>query len=349
MKALASRPVGLMKVEEARSLLAKCKRVDEVKHIRDQAAAIEAYLRQQHASREAQNDAAEIKLHATVRLGELAAELEKSKGAAQPRGGPRARTRNVPARASPPTLSDLGITHSQSSRWQELARIPKEELECFIAEQRAKPDGEVTTSGLRREHAGKAKLQRKRAVADQIRAEPPPIPEGPFRVIAIDPPWRYGSRVEDASHRGRNQYPDMSVEEICALPVAAKAHPDGCVLWLWTTNAFMRDAYRCLDAWGFQEKTILTWDKQLLGLGDWLRNITEHCILAVRGTPVVQLTNQTTLISEARREHSRKPEAFYALVEALCPGSKLEMFGRESREGWTLWGAETEKFAEANG
>ena len=116
------------------------------------------------------------------------------------------------------------------------------------------------------------------------------------------------------------------------------------VLWLWCTNAFMREAYQCLDAWSFKEKTILTWDKEKIGLGDWLRNVTEHCIMAVRGHPVVSLTNQTTIIREKRREHSRKPEAFYSLVEALCPGSKLEMFARQSRRGWASWGAESEKF-----
>lgn len=196
-----------------------------------------------------------------------------------------------------------------------------------------------------KEALAEVKLEAKKALAEQIRAEPLPQPEGPFRVIAIDPPWRYDSRVEDATHRGRNQYPDMTVEEICALPVADLAHED-CVLWLWTTNAFMPDAFRCLGAWGFTHKTILTWDKELLGLGDYLRNVTEHCLLAVRGKPTLTLTNQTTIIREARREHSRKPAAFYALVEALCPGSKLEMFSRENRPGWATWGAEPTKFAE---
>ena len=193
---------------------------------------------------------------------------------------------------------------------------------------------------------GEQKLRAKDEIATAIKTEPAPPPKGPFRVIAIDPPWKYDSRVEDATHRGRNQYPDMTVPEICALPVANLAHRD-CVLWLWTTNAFMREAYQCLDAWGFTAKTILTWDKQKLGLGDWLRNITEHCLLAVRGHPIVTLTNQTTLISEARREHSRKPEKFYSLVESLCPvpkGGRLEMFAREPRAGWVAWGAETEKF-----
>jgi len=197
-----------------------------------------------------------------------------------------------------------------------------------------------------RQRKADKKHEAKRALAEEIRREPPPAPKGPYRVIAVDPPWRYDKRAEDASHRGRNQYPDMSTEEICALPVAQLAHKD-CVLWLWTTNAFMRDAYRVLDAWGFREKTILTWGKEKIGLGDWLRNVTEHCILAVRGHPLVTLTNQTTLIIEARREHSRKPEAFYEQAEKLCPGNKLEMFAREARNGWAAWGAETDKFSGA--
>ena len=160
----------------------------------------------------------------------------------------------------------------------------------------------------------------------------------------IDPPWRYDTRAEsDIGLRGLVDYADMSVEEICALPVADLAHRD-CILWLWTTNAFMAEAYRCLDAWGFSAKTILTWDKERIGIGHWLRNVTEHCLVAVRGKPVVNLTNQSTLIKEPRREHSRKPEGFYKLVEGLCPGSKLEMFSRQAREGWQSWGGETEKF-----
>jgi N6-adenosine-specific RNA methylase IME4 len=101
---------------------------------------------------------------------------------------------------------------------------------------------------------------------------------------------------------------------------------DDAVLWLWTTNAFMAEAHALAATWGFTVKTILTWDKVHIGLGSWLRNVTEHCLLCVRGRAVVTLTNQTTLIREARREHSRKPEAFYALVESLCPGRKYELF-----------------------
>ncbi len=186
--------------------------------------------------------------------------------------------------------------------------------------------------------------KRKASLAVKLRSVPMPSPNGPFRVIVVDPPWQYDKRKADITHRGRNPYPDMTIEEICALPVGALAEPD-CILWLWTTNAFMRDAYRCLDAWGFQEKTILTWVKNKLGTGDWLRGQTEHCILAVKGNPMVTLTNQSTVMHADRREHSRKPDEFYGLVEALCPGTKLEMFSRAERPSWASWGAETGTFA----
>jgi N6-adenosine-specific RNA methylase IME4 len=135
----------------------------------------------------------------------------------------------------------------------------------------------------------------------------------------------------------------MSTEEICAMPVSAIACDDA-ILWLWTTNAFMRDAFKVLDAWGFHEKTILTWVKDRMGTGDWLRGQSEHCILAVRGSPFVTLTNQTTVLRASMREHSRKPDEFFTLVDGLCLGSKLELFAREARPGWSAWGAEASKF-----
>jgi len=231
---------------------------------------------------------------------------------------------------------DLSITAGHDGV-RALNRMPEtrraEVLERFGAD----PKSDI------RRAIGEVKLAAKRELAEEIRANPIVTPDGRYQVIVSDPPWKYDTRAEDTSHRGKNQYPDMTTEEICGLPVASLAQDD-CILWLWTTNAFMRDAYRCLDAWGFREKTILTWDKELIGLGDWLRNVTEHCILAVKGQPVVSLTNQTTIIREKRREHSRKPLAFYEMVEALCPGSKLEMFARTPRDGWASWGAETEKF-----
>jgi N6-adenosine-specific RNA methylase IME4 len=131
----------------------------------------------------------------------------------------------------------------------------------------------------------------------------------------------------------------MSLDDICALPVQDLA-TDDCVLWLWTTNAHMRDSFAVLDAWGFQSKTILTWGKpRARGIGHWLRGQTEHCHLAVRGRPTVLFaTHQGTLLMAPRGPHSEKPEAFYQLVEQMCPGSKVELFARRARPGFVAHG-----------
>ena len=193
------------------------------------------------------------------------------------------------------------------------------------------------------EGAAVLKQEKRAALPDELRRAPLPMPGGRFRVLVLDPPWKYEKRAEDITHRGRCPYPDMAVDEIAALPVREKMEDDA-VVWLWTTNSFMREAYQLADCWGLEVKTILTWAKDRMGTGDWLRGKTEHCLLCTKGRPVVTLTNQTTLLSGPLREHSRKPDEFFALVESLCPGSKLEFFAREARPGWRAWGAETEKF-----
>ncbi len=208
-----------------------------------------------------------------------------------------------------------------------LARLP-------TADQR-----KVARALVRDPGAGVRDAQRAVKRAEQTRAiaryRPP---AGRHGVIVADPPWPYTCRTEDVTHQGTIPYPTMTIVEICALEVPAD---DDCVLWLWTTNAFMREAFRVLDAWGFREKTILTWVKPRPGLGNWLRGQTEHCIRAVRGKPVVRLVNQSTVLEAPTTGHSRKPDAFYALVESLCPStSRLDLFARERRAGWTCSGAE---------
>lgn len=162
--------------------------------------------------------------------------------------------------------------------------------------------------------------------AEAIERAPPKIPNGPFRVIVADPPWRYESG-------GDLPYPTMADEEIKALPVSQLAEPDS-VLWLWTTNAHLRLAFEVAEAWGFEYKTMLTWVKDRMGTGEWLRGQTEHCLLAARGRPAFRRGGGTTMLLAPRREHSRKPEEFYRLVEELCPGEKVELFARKERAGW---------------
>jgi len=98
-----------------------------------------------------------------------------------------------------------------------------------------------------------------------------------------------------------------------------------------------------LEDWGFELKSILTWDKEHIAIGKWLRSQTEHCILAIKGKPYYNNTKYGTLIREKRTNHSTKPEAFYKMVEEICAGRKLDYFARKPREGWEVYGDEVTK------
>lgn len=162
-----------------------------------------------------------------------------------------------------------------------------------------------------------------------------------FDVIVVDPPWNYGTEYDPDGRRAANPYPEMTLEEISAIKLPAS---ENCVLWLWTTHKFMRHAFGLLDGWGFRDVAILTWVKSRMGLGSWLRSQSEFCIMAVKGKPVINLTNQTTIINGDMREHSRKPDEFYAMVEGLCPGYKIDWFSREKRDGWSQYGNDLVRF-----
>jgi N6-adenosine-specific RNA methylase IME4 len=146
--------------------------------------------------------------------------------------------------------------------------------------------------------------------------------------------------MEDPSHRGTLPYPSMSIANICAMQVGSIACDD-CILWSWTTNFHMCHAFTVLDAWGFEHRTILTWVKHKMGTGDWLRGQTEHCLMAGRGRPALNLTGQTTVLHAPARAHSQKPDEFYALVEPLCPAPRYaELFSRQQRPNWDGHGDE---------
>jgi N6-adenosine-specific RNA methylase IME4 len=235
-----------------------------------------------------------------------------------------------------PKQDESARTSNSAAKKVGMSRRSLEKAEAVMASGDEKLIGEMDKTG--KVNGAFKKLQVCKA-AEQIAAEPPPLPTGPFRVIVADPPWRYSARPDDPTHRAANPYPTMTVEEISALDVASRATEDA-ILWLWTTNAFLHAAFHIAEAWGFVVKTCLTWVKDRMGTGDWLRGQTEHCLLCVRGKPTIVLTNQTTVLYAPMRKHSQKPEEFYALVEALCPGSKLEMFQRTARPGWIGHGNE---------
>lgn len=164
---------------------------------------------------------------------------------------------------------------------------------------------------------------------------------GLYDVIVLDPPWNYGREYDPEGSRVANPYPEMTQAELLAMEIPAKQN---CIMWLWTTHQFIWDAKELLKHWGFDYKAILTWNKEKIGMGHWLRMQCEFCLLAVKGKPIWDNTRYRDIINEPRREHSRKPEQFYEMVEDICYGDKVEFFAREIRNGWFVLGNDTKKF-----
>lgn len=162
-----------------------------------------------------------------------------------------------------------------------------------------------------------------------------PIPKGKYGLIAIDPPWKYGTEYDQEVRRVGSPYKELDISELEKIEMPSA---DNCALWLWTTHKFLWDAKKLMDYWGFEYKLTLVWNKEKLGMGEWLRCQAEFCLLGIRGKPEWNLTNERDILTEARREHSRKPDSFYAMARKLTPTQGLDMFGRYKHEGWTLWG-----------
>jgi N6-adenosine-specific RNA methylase IME4 len=234
----------------------------------------------------------------------------------------------------PATVAECqGDARDNVARYLGVGRTTIERAEAVVEAAEGDPD-EYGCLVEQMDRSGKVAGAYRRLVvqqqAKQIQAETPQLPAGPFRVIVADPPWRYES--------GNSlPYPTMPLDDIKALAIRDLADENS-ILWLWTTNTHLRAAFDVVEAWGFEYKTLLTWVKDRMGTGEWLRGQTEHCLLAARGKPVFLHGDHRTVLSAPRREHSRKPEEFYSLVEEMCPGTKLELFSRQEREGWRSFG-----------
>lgn len=321
--------------DTARSALALASSVDEIKDIRDKAEAMRAYAKQAGESLEMQNQCAEIKLRAERKAGEMLGEMDRRR----PADGRPEKVLHDATLIEPPTLGDLGITRSQSSRWQQVASIPEPEFEKYV-HRAVDARRELTT-------AGALKLAKK-AKAAQVVAPPSTTPEAndtdiidiyntdkKFACIYADPAWQYGNQATRAATD--NHYPTMPLDDICGLPVEGIA-ADNAHLHLWTTNAFLFDAKQVMEAWGFTYKSVMVWVKPQMGIGNYWRVSHEFLLLGTRGSCPYQDRSVMSWLEHERTRHSTKPEAFRTLIERVSPGPRLEMFARITCPGWSSWG-----------
>lgn len=164
-----------------------------------------------------------------------------------------------------------------------------------------------------------------------------------FGTVYADPPWQYGNQGTRAATD--NHYPTMDVDDICELPVAKVVLPDA-HLHLWTTNAFLFDAKRVMEAWGFEYKSCFVWVKPQMGIGNYWRVSHEFMLFGVRGSAPFRDRSLMSWASFDRTKHSAKPSEIRQLIERASPGPYLEMFGRQQVNGWTVFG---NQITDANG
>jgi N6-adenosine-specific RNA methylase IME4 len=170
-----------------------------------------------------------------------------------------------------------------------------------------------------------------------------------FRTILADPPWRFENRTGKMApeHRRLSRYETMTFDDICALPVEGLTE-ETAHLYLWAPNALLPDALRVMSSWGFSYKSNLVWHKirkdggsDGRGVGFYFRNVTELILFGVKGKNARTLApgrRQVNLLATRKREHSRKPDEQYGVIEACSRDPYLELFARGTRKGWATWG-----------
>jgi N6-adenosine-specific RNA methylase IME4 len=176
-----------------------------------------------------------------------------------------------------------------------------------------------------------------------------------FATVLADPPWQFQNRTGKVApeHRRLSRYATMTLDEIKHLPVASVCD-DTAHLYLWVPNALLPEGLAVMAAWGFSYKTNLVWQKVRKdggpdgrGVGFYFRNTTELLLFGVRGKNARTLQpgrSQVNVIRTQKREHSRKPDEIYPLIEACSQGPYLELFARGARSGWSVWGNQAQDY-----
>ena len=179
--------------------------------------------------------------------------------------------------------------------------------------------------------------------------------KGKFYTILADPPWQFQNRTGKMApeHKRLNRYPTLTLDEIKKIPVTDYLL-DPAHLYLWVPNALLREGLEVMEAWGFSYKTNIVWYKirkdggpDGRGVGFYFRNVTELVLFGVRGKSARTLNpgrTQVNILNTRKREHSRKPDELYDLIEQCSNGPYLELFARGQRPKWTQWGNQVEDY-----
>lgn len=221
----------------------------------------------------------------------------------------------------------------------QLSRLEPEVLEGALQ------DGAITPDMERKAAANLVRQQKQPTTF----VERTPLPTGKVSTFVADPPWRYGN----TSTRGaaEDHYDTMTIEDLCALDIVKDKANEQSHLYLWTTAGHLPEAFKVMEAWGFEYKTYLVWVKPQMGMGNYFRVSTELVLFGIRGGLLTQANDIMNYFQSPRAKHSAKPLEFHDLVEKASPGPYMELFSRchandvlhsctcsKCRLGWTVWG-----------
>jgi N6-adenosine-specific RNA methylase IME4 len=339
---------ALVKYEAARSALAEARTVDEVKDIRDKAEAIRAYARMAK-DKQLEIDATEIRARATRRIGEFMAEQPKAPAGRKPKIG---------LDKNPITLADAGIDKNLAHAARQLAGMPEEDFEETLSAWREHVSAEnerVTLNTLSTETREKRQQHRRDLEQRLSDASESLLRYRQFPNIYADPATKFVSGFGDRSIE--NHYVTMTTEQLCALPVKARALPDA-RLFIWSTVPQLANTFKIAEAWGFPDySSHMVWDKTSPdhpthgGTGHVFINQHELLLYFKRGNPAGPTRGKQALsiYREAKREHSRKPDYFRDMInEFTAHQDVLELFARVDADhplpsNFTPWGNEAEQ------
>jgi N6-adenosine-specific RNA methylase IME4 len=318
-----------MLLTQAHRAIAEARGLDDIKDIRDKAEAVRKYAQSAGMGLDIQNHAAEVKLRAERKAGELLTQL-------QLHGGDR-KSQKAEDR---PKLEDIGITKDQSSRWQLTAAVPEREFEKYVTQTKL-DRGEVTTAGLlrvaREVIAKKRKKNKQKSSEENAEARESLATVGSLSDLVAEG-QKFSCLYADPFTRAAadNQSAKM-LDELAALPVSSllleNAH-----LHLWVTTDSLFDAKSVMEAWGFTYKSCFVWLKPQTGLGDYWRESHEILLLGVRGSLAFLDNSVSSWLRANRSSQGSKPESIRKLLERISPGPYLELFGRKPTPGWTVVG-----------
>lgn len=341
----------LILLSRAEKALVEAKTVDELQDIRDKAQAAREYARKAKLGQRIVVEASTLKVRAERKLGELLRALPLAKGGGGNQYFKGKVNQSQHANGSV-TLEALGVTRWDSARSQQIARLPKKAFERYISES-VDSEREPTTAALMRmakQHTAVERAKRKprtNGFVTSLRSLERRAAK--FGTIYADPPWPYRNRTSRGA--AENHYPTMTMDKILKEPVAKMADLQS-HLHLWCPVAFLKEGLEVLEAWGFAYKSHFVWCKPEFGVGNYWRvshelllfgskgldEAHELLLFGQRGSEPFHAHGERSWGTFSRLSHSEKPEEVRVMIERVSPGPYLELYGRQKRTGWTVYG-----------